>query len=321
MNREDLAGSNPLLVDKERHQPFYWRVYEGYEILSAEDRDFDYLQAAARKGTQEPECVKVYNPLIDTPHLFLEFARLWEQKDESSALMDWIRRYGLLGLTQRNPQYCRERSSWARFIDSVDPPKRYDDRGGPGDAFDLIFAEAEETNQALILYEAALSRDVDKLEQGLFWDEELGFVEDRRLYLQEKALATGADWTDVLVDSALTQVLEFTVSSVHAFAYPDIAFPYRSSIDDRSDPLLTTDLFTQSWGARNLIGAIHLQFFWLLTSERSLSRCKYCGRIISYASPLPGRYVVGRKPRRDKQFCDSRCRQNYHYHNRIKPGR
>ena len=26
-----------------------------------------------------------------------------------------------------------------------------------------------------------------------------------------------------------------------------------------------------------------------------------------------------RLTRKDKEFCDSRCRQNYHYHNRIKP--
>jgi hypothetical protein len=166
-------------------------------------------------------CRGVQPPLIDTPYLFLEFARIWEQKDEVAALMDWVRRYGLLGFTQCNPQYCEERSSWGEFIDSVVPPSRYDDRGGPADAFDLIFAEADQTNQALTLYEAALSRDVGKLEQGLFWDEESVFNEDRWGQLQEKVRATGENWTDILVDSALGQVLEFTVPAVQAFAYPE----------------------------------------------------------------------------------------------------
>jgi hypothetical protein len=320
LNREDLVSSNPLLVDEEPHRPFYWRVYEDYEILPSEDRDFDYLQAARRKGSQEPECVKVYRPLIDTPYLFLEFARIWEQKDRVEALMDWVRRYGLLGFTQRNPQYCEERSPLRKFIDSVEPTRRYDDRGGSGDAFDLIFAEADQTNQALTLYEAALSRDVEKLEQGLFWDEESEFDEDRWRLLQEKVRATGENWTDILVDSALSQVLEFTVPEVHAYAYPDIAFPCRTS-GDRTDPLLTVDQLTQSWGARNLVGAIHLQFYWLITSGEDLTRCKYCNRIISYAPHLPSGDGVARKPRKDKEFCSTQCRQNYHYHNRIKPSR
>ena len=66
----------------------------------------------------------------------------------------------------------------------------------------------------------------------------------------------------------------------------------------------------------------YLQFYWLVTSHSELSRCKQCGRIISYAPPVPTtENKKARKPRRDKEFCDSRCRQNYHYHNRVKPAR
>jgi len=62
---------------------------------------------------------------------------------------------------------------------------------------------------------------------------------------------------------------------------------------------------------------MYLQFFWLITSSGYLSHCRHCGRIISYAPPLSA--GKARKPHKDKEFCDSRCRQNYHYHNRIKP--
>jgi hypothetical protein len=82
---------------------------------------------------------------------------------------------------------------------------------------------------------------------------------------------------------------------------------------------LSPDKLTGTWRVRNLLGAIYLQFFWLITSMSDLSRCTYCGRIISYAPPMP--QSGKRKPRKDKVFCDSRCRQNYHYHNRIKPAR
>ena len=65
-----------------------------------------------------------------------------------------------------------------------------------------------------------------------------------------------------------------------------------------------------------------LQFYWLITSGGELDHCKYCGRVISNAPPVPGsRTVKERKPRSDKTFCNSRCRQNYHYHTRIKPAR
>ena len=102
------------------------------------------------------------------------------------------------------------------------------------------------------------------------------------------------------------------------FAYPAIS-PTGSL---HQQPLLTVDRLNASWGARNLLGAMYLQFFWLVTSAGELSRCKYCGRIISYAPPIPaGEDRKARKPRKDKEFCDSRCRQNYHYHNRIKPER
>ena len=70
---------------------------------------------------------------------------------------------------------------------------------------------------------------------------------------------------------------------------------------------------------RNLLGAMYLQFYWLTTSESDLSRCKYCGHIIPYAPPSLG--SPNRKPRKDREFCDRRGRQNYHYHNSIKVGR
>jgi len=179
-------------------------------------------------------------------------------------------------------------------------------------------AEARQANEALTLYEAAMSRDVDKLKEALFWDERWGFDEGLWQHSQEKAQTTGEDPTDILVERALVQILEYTLYPVRTFVYPDIAFPPHSAgLDDRAAPQLTTDQLTASWGARNLIGAIYLQFYWLITSQRDLSRCKYCGRIISYAPPMPG--MGERKPRRDKEFCSTQCRQNYHYHNRIKP--
>lgn len=78
------------------------------------------------------------------------------------------------------------------------------------------------------------------------------------------------------------------------------------------------ELLTRSWVPVNLLGAMYLQFYWMMTSFGDLSRCKSCGQIISHAPSTAGSGQT-RKPRSDKEFCNSRCRQNYHYQNRIKP--
>ena len=62
------------------------------------------------------------------------------------------------------------------------------------------------------------------------------------------------------------------------------------------------------WKFDNLVGAMYLQAYWMLTSGDELGRCEYCSRIISLARPHP----EGRKRRRDKRFCDDACRQANH---------
>jgi hypothetical protein len=120
------------------------------------------------------------------------------------------------------------------------------------------------------------------------------------------------DWNTFLMDTALRDIWRMVGAALSIFAY--------SSIIARGmlGPLSLGKLASH-WGVRNLLGAMYLQFNWLITSGAALSRCKYCGRLISYAPTWPE--SEGRKPRKDKEFCDSRCRQNYHYHNRIKPAR
>jgi hypothetical protein len=141
--------------------------------------------------------------------------------------------------------------------------------------------------------------------------------------MQAKAEATGASWRDVLVSESLFQLIEYASGALTSYCYPVISYPreYYHRLEANT-PLITLDKLAPGWGARNLPGAMGLQFYWLITSSEELDRCKYCGRIISYAPPVPvGEELKVRKPRKDKEFCDSRCRQNYHYHNRIKPER
>jgi hypothetical protein len=60
-------------------------------------------------------------------------------------------------------------------------------------------------------------------------------------------------------------------------------------------------------GFRNLLGAMYLQMYWLISSGDA-ARCEHCHQIISLGRTHP----EGRKRRRDKRFCDDACRQAHH---------
>jgi hypothetical protein len=151
------------------------------------------------------------------------------------------------------------------------PEVRHDDRGGPKDHIEIIWELAHQYNEALVLYEAVLSRNEEKLEHALFPEQEPEYAEDRRQSLEEKAKVSDASWTDTLVDSALHNVIEYTLGDLYVYAYPHITYP--------GDGLFTVERLTRSWGARNLLGAMGLQFYWLITSAGELAHCGHCGRM------------------------------------------
>ena len=74
---------------------------------------------------------------------------------------------------------------------------------------------------------------------------------------------------------------------------------------------------TAHWNFKGLLGAMYLQMYWLMAAGGNVTRCKYCGWIISLAPPAPD----ARKTRHDKKFCDDACRQRHHYHTKTKPRR
>ncbi len=60
---------------------------------------------------------------------------------------------------------------------------------------------------------------------------------------------------------------------------------------------------------------MYLQMHWLMAASGNVTRCKYCSRITSLASPTPDT----RKTRRDKRASDDACRQRHHYHTKLNP--
>ena len=326
-----------------RSGAFYWRVFEDFDIVE-EDERLPYFRASSYEGA------RLYEPLVETPYLFLEFARIAEQSEHQAVALDkWISKYGLLGLTIESPEWDLDPPANVEWLHLTDlypelivPPLRYSNAGGPGDTFNAYHLEVAKTHKLLTLYEALLNRDFDGLErcfafhQGCTpddlrkkWGGELERNIEANAQRTKSMLVVmeilddmvfydsqPSDWHAFLMDRALIDIWWSVGSALSIFAYPSITSHVGSG---PMKGVLSPDNLTSTWRVRNLLGVIYLQFFWLITSLSELSRCKYCGRIISYAPPMPE--SNGRKPRKDKEFCDSRCRQNYHYHNRIKPNR
>lgn len=309
VNREDLAHSNPLLGRDVARGILLWRVYEDYEVQESEDGT-QFVQVAGKGTPHEAMPIDAYDPLRDTPHLFLEFARLVESKSTGDALFAWIHAHGVPGFSHEGV--------WGRgnALQQSVPGLYHNDKGGTLDSFGHIWDIAWESNEALLLYEAAISEDERKLVDAMFPDRDESERRQRPKAQTEETGVSGLDW---LVSAALSQLTEYAMGPLVSYCYPVISFPHSHVSDDEALPL-TPEMLSRGWGARNPLGAMGLQFYWLITSGGELDRCKYCGRIISHASSVPGsRPVADRKTRSDKTFCDSRCRQNYHYHNRVKP--
>jgi hypothetical protein len=312
VNREDLAHSNPLLGREGGDLgSLIWRVYEDYEVQELDDGT-RYVQVAGKGTPHQAPSIDKYDPVTDTPYLFLEFARLVESRSPEEALYDFVYRYGV-------PGFSHEVSGGGNALQLSVPHRYHDDKGGTLDSIEYIWGFAWEFNQALLLYESATSRDQRKMEQVLYTHTE--DLEERKRNAKARAVAKGHSWLDMLVSGATYQLMEYASAALRSYCYPVISSPdliMRGS--EYEAPVIAPDILSRGWGTRNLLGAMGLQFYWLITSGGELNRCKYCGRIISHAPSVPGsRLTEDRKTRSDKTFCDSRCRQNYHYHNRIKP--
>lgn len=100
---------------------------------------------------------------------------------------------------------------------------------------------------------------------------------------------------------ALSFAYQTVEEKVKALCYPRLVYGDDACSYSSASP-------QAGWGARNLLGVMYLQMYWLMTSGGNLARCEYCGRLITLSRPNPD----GRKRRSDKRFCDDACRQAHH---------
>lgn len=312
LNREEFAQVNPELKDSDKYGSLIWHVYDDYQMIEA-DEGLTYLQAA---NFDDAVPARAYYPLTDTPHLFLEFARLselpgWENHVGEDPLSRWIDKYGLLGFAREEKQVVND-TPMSRVVERVFSRPMHDDRGGADELAAFYGWFADELNEALVYYEAVLSGDRDKLLEAHTLGHEN--QEEARLDCLERyeIRSEGESLEEYLTSRALFQIMEFTNASDLTWVRPSATFPMKPG--SSWPPAIALEEISGRLEPKNLIGAMLLQFYWLLTSGNALTRCKYCNKRI-----VQSRRLGIRKGRSDRVYCDSRCRQNYHYHHRRKP--
>ena len=113
MGREDFRSASPFEKGTDRGY-FNWVVYGDYELVER-DRRHVYFRVSS------DERAKFYQPLAHTPYLFLEFARIAEQRGQlDEGLNNWIRKYGMLGLSSYRPNGPLEPPAWEYWALNTD---------------------------------------------------------------------------------------------------------------------------------------------------------------------------------------------------------
>ena len=277
-----------------------WRVWEDYEIIEDESGEDAYVRAA--EGTLPEE----YYPLAQVPSLFLEFAELADEEITREIWLDWIRRYGVLGLNWRDPV---DDMVLIGLFGSVCM------EGGPAESFRHFVAEAKKANQILRLYESVISGDKPNREDSV-----------------PSSYANPINYEDP-VDEGIEKLWRETS---HTKARGRILGVLRSVIGVEIEdcyPIVRffpgEERFAQGWGFHTLTGAMYLQMMWLLTATGDEVRwCARpeCTKVITYEQPKQS-IVTGLKKndrsngyrtRKDKIFCSENCKGLYHYHYRVK---
>src|SRR5215208_445885 len=297
-----------------------------------------YIRPLSKDGAEK----RVYRPLVDTPDLFLEFARQPYEECSEEVVRDWVRKYGILGYgregeydygTDTNPWEDEDLGSRGSVRGQKDEDSNqptlwgfeqwdldlYGSKSGPVDNVRTFYTEVELAATVLRTYEAILAADgkwaMERLFESRFhspsdyvnsYEDEEGQIVEYGYY-DEKSISNEA-----ALSLALSAVAKHVDDKLR-YCHPGLDWWYIAQhAKDHSD-------LKQHWRFDNLVGAMYLQMWWLMVSRADIVRCQnpMCGKIISLAPPQEG----ARKPRSDKKFCDDACRQQYRYHTKVKPAR
>jgi len=286
-----LQAKEEFLVDAvqravtEQFKILLWGVYDhdryAVHALAGGEGATDLYVVYDRLPSEEPVGhVRRYGPFVETPQLFLTFARLADKEITRERWEDWISHYGVLGLQRPNPTLKHGR--W---------------KGGPAETFSAFKEEAREANETLMLFEAASNPegpDIDYIKQ---------FGESRGITFEDSSrrrpLNAGA-----FRQGALYMVFSRVRRKLREECYMDLD--------------MTNDgTFGFSWGFHSLLGAMYLQLAFLMRNTAAARYCRApgCNRMLSFDAPqeTPEERVERlstkgkRKPqkrRSDKEFCN-----------------
>lgn len=266
-----------------------WRVCEDYRLVkpSREDRrkkpgQDRYLEPAypihlkSKWRTVKP---------LDEPGLVFEFVNAFEQagkrRDFVEPIIEWTRRYGLLGLG---------RSRWWH--------------GGRKETIRGYVTEMHRIAGLWRLYEAVLSKDEEAVKAALeectaaqLYDDVIDERVRGEVMPRNVALRLGADdeWYEMsTLEHATLGYTSAVTRRVGELCRPAGFLPERA----RGFSKVRT-----GWSFDNLLGPMYLQLWWLLGAEERIKRCKFpdCNKLIP-------------NPRKNQEFCkDASCRNKYDY--------
>jgi hypothetical protein len=294
----DTFGEVSNLVADKELRTGTWAVFAEYR-LSSDAQGNRYVEAppvpSFKNGKlTDNECWD-YQPMVRFPDLFLHFARLVDNGLDDA----WD--------TEINAAVALD---WAWHYGvlgltfSTTPGAWWGDvQGGREDSVARFTSEAWQANRALKLYEAATApHGAD--------------IETIKRLMPARARTIYGSRPTVLPDWALHEVATAIHLRVARHCYPDL---YQAESGD----------YVRAWAFRNLLGAMWLQMYFLLTSaHRTLCRNPECNRIITIEEPIPAQNAGGRrnargkyKTRTDKKFCSKACANRYQYLTKTKPRR
>jgi hypothetical protein len=191
-----------------------------------------------------------YEPLEETPDLFLKLARLHKEPNFAEAALAFSHKYGVLGGTST-------KGGWLLLL---------------GDNLRNFREEASRAWTILKMYEAVLNRDWMAAKPLLIADEAYGGVGNWPF----------EDSPDTYLLFALRGAAHMVAHTVEELCTPTLRFAESARL-----PQVHPSGIESAWWFDNLLGAAYLQMYWLMTSGGNITRCETCGQVISLAKPHP----------------------------------
>jgi hypothetical protein len=252
----------------------YYHVCEDYELQPNDASRDDILSYRIRPKYEDDSRWSIYQPLDDTPDLFLRFAQLYNQERTAETALAWIRQYGSLETEHPgNPEPIEE-------------------------TLGLFFQEVDRAAGTLAMYESVLNHDSDAAEQVTCHT----FRPLTEPYLEEF-------WEGPKVSNDIPGYLGLALITASFEVSKMVERFVRLSLSV-SPGVPSPSRVHAYYGFYSLLGAMYLQMFWVMESSGTVTRCQYCGKAIFLSRPNPG----GRKRRTDRRFCNDACRQAHHRH-------